>query len=417
MKKFTFVKITLVAALSVSGVLAAPSASATQDAASEETPAARAPGREHAPPKGPKSSPGKSAAHKPIKGAYIVTLKPGTDPEKISRGVGASPRFVYRSALNGFAADLNEGQLNGLRHHPHVEMIEEDQEGGLTTTQNMDWYSGQPWGLDRIDQRKLPFSRTYNYNSTGAGVRVYVIDSGLQANHPQFGNRALNMYSAQGGSSADCNGHGTHVAGTIAGSTYGVAKGASLRGVRVVDCAGHGTASQAIAGVDWVRVNSIHPAVANMSLQYGYTAALNTAVYNLAQSGVFVAAAAGNWNVNACDISPASASGAYTTGATNKTDGRWYWSASSASNYGPCVDGNAPGEDVKSAWIGSGTNTITGTSMASPHVAGTAALYKATYGDHGWSTITNWINANSTTGVLTGLTGGTPNRLLYKAGL
>ena len=412
MRKLRITTIGLAAAVSVSSLLSVSAASA-----GEERPEPRAAATENAPQgKGPASAAGTPSASKPIKDEYIVTLKPGKDPEGVARGVGASPRFTYRSALNGFAGRLTDGQLNALRHNPDVASIEQDQEGGIGVTQTMD-AAGQPWGLDRIDQRNLPLSKSYSYNATAGAVRVYVIDSGLQANHPQFGSRALNMYSALGGSAADCNGHGTHVAGTIGGTTYGVAKNVQLRGVRVVDCDGKGSTSAAIAGVDWVRVNSIAPAVANMSLQYGKSTALNQAVYNLAESGVFVAAAAGNFNVDACTVSPASAYGAYTTGATTSGDARSIWSGGQASNWGACLDGNAPGTSIKSAYLNSGTASLSGTSMASPHIAGVAALYKATYGNAGWLTIRDWINVASTKNVITGLPVGTPNRLLYKAAL
>jgi subtilisin family serine protease len=240
-------------------------------------------------------------------------------------------------------------------------------------------------------------------------VRAYIIDTGLQANHPDFGGRAANVYDAFGGNGADCNGHGTRVGGTVGGSTYGVAKGVALRGVRVLDCAGSGSFSGIIAGVDWVRKNRFSPAVANMSLGGGYSSSVNTAVSNLANSGVFVAVAAGNSNANACYYSPASAGAAYTVAASDKTDTR-----ASFSNYGSCVDGYAPGVGIKSAWLSSGTNAISGTSMASPHVAGVAALYKATCGDAASSTIASWINTNATTGVIKSNPTGTPNRLLYK---
>jgi subtilisin family serine protease len=243
-------------------------------------------------------------------------------------------------------------------------------------------------------------------------VRAYILDSGIQTNHPQFGNRALAMYDAFGGNGQDCNGHGTHVAGTIGGSTSGVAKGVMLRGVRVLDCNGSGSWSGIIAGVNWVASNHIKPAVANMSLGGGYSSAVNTAVTNLVNSGVFVAVAAGNSNANACNYSPASAPGTFTSAASDKFDTR-----ASFSNYGGCVDGYAPGVGIQSTWIGSGTNTINGTSMASPHTAGVAALYKANYGDASASTIISWITANATANVINSNPAGTPNRLLYKGGL
>jgi subtilisin family serine protease len=311
--------------------------------------------------------------------------------------------------LNGFAAELNEGQLNALQHNPNVDYIEPDQEFTASTT-----VTASSWGLDRVDQRSLPLSGTYTYTTTASAVRAYVIDTGIYTSHSQFGGRASNVYDALGGNGQDCNGHGTHVAGTIGGSSYGIARAVLLRGVRVLNCSGSGSTSGIIAAVDWVRVNRINPAVANLSLGGGYSSSLNTAINNLANSGVFVAVAAGNENQNACNVSPASAGAAYTTAASTSSDAK-----ASYSNYGSCVDGYAPGSSIRSAWIGSttATNTISGTSMASPHVAGVAALYKATYGNAASSTIVSWINTNATASKITGNVTGTPNRLLYKAAL
>jgi subtilisin family serine protease len=351
------------------------------------------------------------ARGKAIPNHYIVVVKEGADAHAVAAIAGVQPQFEYTAALHGFAAELNAGQLNAVQRNPNVEYVEEDQEATVDTTQTMD-STGQPWGLDRIDQRNLPLSGSYTYNSTGSGVRAYIIDTGLQANHPEFETRAQNVYDAFGGNGSDCNGHGTHVGGTIGGKTYGVAKKAYLRGVRVLDCSGSGSYSAIIAGVDWVRTNRINPAVANMSLGGGYSSSLNTAVNNLANSGVFVAVAAGNSNADACSYSPSSASAVYAVAASDKTDTK-----ASFSNYGGCVDGYAPGVGIKSAWLNSGTNTISGTSMASPHVAGVAALYKATYGDAASSTIASWINTNATAGVIKSNPTGTPNRLLYKSGL
>jgi subtilisin family serine protease len=342
-----------------------------------------------------------------IDGAYIVVVKEGADPRSVAAIAGVNPHYVYTAALNGFAGDLNAGQLNALQHNPNVDYIEQDGIATIATTQ-----SGATWGLDRIDQHNLPLNGTYTYTTTASAVRAYIIDTGIQANHPQFGTRASAVYDYAGGSGADCNGHGTHVAGTIGSATYGVAKGVMLRGVRVLDCAGSGSYSAIIAGIDWVRVNGIHPAVANMSLGGGLNSSLNTAATNLANSGIFLAVAAGNENQNACNVSPASAAGVFTTAASTSTDAK-----ASYSNWGSCVEGYAPGSSITSTWLNSGTNTISGTSMASPHVAGVAALYKGTFGDAASSTIVSWIINNSTSGVISGNPSGTPNRLLYKSTL
>ncbi len=347
---------------------------------------------------------------KVIPGQYIVVLKNGaaTNAGSLAASVGAKTTYVYNAALNGFAAGLNDAALAKLQKDPNVAYVEPDQIMQSDGTQYMDG-NGDPWGLDRIDQRNEPLSGSYTYNSTGTGVRAYIIDTGIQTSHPEFGGRASAVYDALGGNGQDCNGHGTHVAGTVGGSTYGVAKNAYLRAVRVLDCNGSGATSGIIAGIDWVRTNGIHPAVANMSLGGGYSASLNTAATNLANSGIFLAVAAGNSNADACNTSPASASGTYTVAASDRNDAR-----ASFSNYGACVDGYGPGVAIKSAWLNSGTNTISGTSMATPHVVGAAALYKSTYGDAASSTIVNWFYSNDTSGVISGNVGSTPNLLLFR---
>ncbi|HEX6558921.1 MAG TPA: S8 family peptidase [Longimicrobiales bacterium] len=343
----------------------------------------------------------------PIAGSYIVVLKDGADPRSVAAITGVSPRYVYEAVVNGFAGDLNFGQLTALQHNPNVDYIEPDQVFTVDAT-----VTANSWGRDRVDQRALPLSGTYSYTTTASNVYAYVIDTGIQTSHPDFGGRAAAVYDAFGGNGQDCHGHGTHVAGTIGGSAYGLARGVRLRAVRVLNCSGSGSTSGIISAIDWVRTHASKPAVANMSLGGGYSSTLNTATNNLANAGIFIAVAAGNSNANACNSSPSSASAAYTTAASTSSDAK-----ASYSNYGSCVDGYAPGSSIKSDWINSGTNTISGTSMASPHVAGTAALYKGTYGDAASSTIVSWINSNATTGKITGNPTGTPNRLLYKAAL
>jgi len=352
-----------------------------------------------------------------IKNSYIVVLDDSVVGEKglysiapyVASDMGAAYRgnvkYVYQHALNGFSAEMSEEDAEALSQDFRVKFVEEDSVMTADVTQ-----TNPPWGLDRIDQRNRPLNAQYNYNWTGSGVRVYVIDTGIRTSHSQFGGRASNVFDAFGGSGADCNGHGTHVSGTVGGSTYGVAKSALLRGVRVLDCNGSGSTSGVIAGVDWVRVNRIDPAVANMSLGGGVSTALDTAVNNLSNSGVTIAVAAGNSNANACNSSPARAANAITVGSTTSTDAR-----SSFSNFGTCLDLFAPGSSILSSWYTSNTATATlsGTSMASPHVAGVAALYKQANPSASATTIRNAIVNNATTNVVTNAGTGSPNRLLY----
>ena len=342
-----------------------------------------------------------------IEGSYIVTVKSGKDPKAVAEGKKAKTKFVYRDAVNGFAAELSDEQVAALRKDSRVAAIEQDRVVTASATQ-----TNATWGLDRIDQRTRPLSTTYTYNSTASNVYAYVIDTGIYTAHSNFGGRAANVYDAFGGNGQDCNGHGTHVAGTIGSATYGVAKSARLRGVRVLNCSGSGSTSGIIAALNWLRTNAARPAVANMSLGGGFSSTLNSAATNLANSGVFLAVAAGNENQNACNVSPASASSVFTTASSTSSDAK-----SSFSNWGSCVEAYAPGSSITSTWNNGGYATISGTSMASPHVAGVAALYKGNFGDAASSTVQSWIINNATTNVISGNPSGTPNRLLYKGSL
>jgi serine protease len=362
------------------------------------------------------------SAREPVAGQYIVVFntdfvaRPGErsnkpDPVTLSAQLanqyGLAVEMAYTHALQGFVAKANEKQLAQLLSDHRIAFIEEDGIVHASATQ-----SGATWGLDRVDQRDLPLNSTYVYNTTASNVRAYIMDTGILATHADFGGRVQSGYTAisDGRGSSDCNGHGTHVAGTVGGSTWGVAKGVQLVAVRVLGCNGSGTNSGVIAGIDWVAANHVKPAVANMSLGGGASTATDTAVTNLVNAGVFTAVAAGNDNANACNYSPARAAAAMTVGSTTNTDAR-----SSFSNFGTCLDIFAPGSSITAPWYTSNTatNTISGTSMASPHVAGVAALWLANNASATPSQVTTALINNSTPNKVTGAQTGSPNRLLY----
>jgi len=368
-----------------------------------------------------------SPAFAQIPDRYIVVFADGTDRAAVdaalmeaeaaaasSLDAAGNPQtlslhYRYDAALVGFAASMPASSLDALKKNPNVVNIEADQVITLSATQ-----SPVTWGLDRIDQRNLPLSNSYTYNNTGAGVTAYIVDTGILFGHTEFGARASFGYDAFGGNGADCNGHGTHVAGTVGGSTYGVAKGVTLKAVRVLNCSGSGTNSGVIAGVNWVASHHAAgaPAVANMSLGGSVSSALDTAVKNAINDGVTFAVAAGNSNRNACNYSPARVAAAITVGATTSSDAR-----ASYSNYGSCLDLFAPGSSITSAWYTStsATNTISGTSMATPHVAGVAALYLQSNTSASPATVRDAIVNNATTGKVTSPGSNSPNRLLFTA--
>ncbi|MEO5851886.1 MAG: S8 family peptidase [Nocardioides sp.] len=350
-----------------------------------------------------------------IEGRYIVVLEDrtskaqSTSAQAAAKANGGRILAEYSTALTGFAATMPARAVEALRSNPHVAYIEADQQVNLSATQ-----SPATWGLDRIDQRARPLDNAYTYNATGSGVTAYIIDTGILGTHGEFGGRVGAGYTAisDGRGTTDCNCHGTHVAGTVGGATYGVAKQVTLRPVRVLDCTGSGSNTGVIAGVDWVTANHTAgaPAVANMSLGGGVSSALDTAVGNSIADGVTYAVAAGNDNTNACNGSPSRVTNALTVGSTTNTDAR-----SSFSNVGTCLDLFAPGSNITSAWYTSttATNTISGTSMATPHVAGVAALYLQGAPTASPATVSSAVLGGATTGVVTSAGTGSPNRLLY----
>ena len=345
-----------------------------------------------------------------IPDAYLVTFRDGADPGAALRALKASARLSFGKGINGFAATLSPAQVTELSHSSDVVGIERDawHHHALETTQS----NPPAWGIDRIDQTALPLSASYTYTATGAGVHAYIIDSGVDASHPNFGGRAQFNYNAIDSNNTDCNGHGTHVAGTIGSTSYGVAKSASLHGVKWLNCAGSGTTSGAVAAVNWVTNNHIKPAVANTSWNISYSATLATALTNMMNSGVFLATSAGNTGGNSCDRLPRNLTASLVVAATTSTDAR-----ASYSSIGTCVDIYGPGSAIVSTLPGNTTGSYNGTSMATPHAAGIAALYKATHGDASQATVHAWIINNATTGVVTGTLSGTPNRLLNKRSL
>jgi aqualysin 1 len=344
---------------------------------------------------------------------YIVVLEswvPSADviASEQGRRLGTRAGIVWEDALKGFVVSLTPRQAEWLASQPFVESIEPDQMVATMTTQ-----TGATWGLDRIDQRNRPLSGSFTYTASGAGVTAYVIDTGIRFSHSQFGGRAVSGFdSVDGGSADDCNGHGTHVAGTIGGSTYGVAKSVRLVAVRVLSCSGSGTTSGVISGVNWVTSNhqAGQPAVANMSLGGGVSTALDTAVRNSIADGVSYAIAAGNSGANACNASPARVSQAMTIGATDSSDRR-----ASFSNVGSCVDWFAPGVSITSAWWTSttATNTISGTSMATPHTAGVAALYLQGNPGASPATVRSALFNLTTKNVIPNPGSSSPNALLF----
>ncbi|WP_033440368.1 S8 family peptidase [Saccharothrix sp. NRRL B-16314] len=346
--------------------------------------------------------------------SYIVVLRDispqqtATTAAALVGKYGGRVKLTYTSVLSGFSAAMTEAQASALAADPTVEYVEQDGVAQATDIQD-----DPTWGLDRIDQKALPLDAKYTYATTASDVTAYVVDTGIHKAHPDFGGRAVDGYDFidDDAEAQDCNGHGTHVAGTIGSTTYGVAKGVKLVGVRVLDCQGAGQWSQVIAGVDWVVGNAVKPAVANMSLGGRAQVSVDDAVRKAIAAGVTFAVASGNDNRDACSTSPARVPEAITVNATDASDTR-----STFSNHGPCTDIFAPGTDITSTWFDGGTKTISGTSMATPHVAGAAALYlsgstAANRADP--ADVAAALTGNATADVVGNPGPGSPNLLLY----
>lgn len=361
---------------------------------------------------------GSSEAKGIIKNQYIVILnKDVGSSNEFAQGIakqhGGRVLQTYDAVLKGFAIYLPDvagtAFVEAMKKNPKVVSVENDtiMKIDATTQSNPDW------GLDRIDQKNLPLDSAYSYSQTGSGTTAYIVDTGILSTHQQFSGRVLSGYTAisDGNGTSDCHGHGTHVAGTVGGSTYGVAKNVSLVPIRILGCDGSGASSNVIAGLDWILKNGKKPAVVNMSLGGEANASLDSAVENLFNNGYVMVVAAGNSNTDACSSSPARVSKAITVAATDSTDTR-----ASYSNYGSCVDIFAPGSQINSSWIGSNTATkvLNGTSMATPHVVGVVAeMLQSTPTTTPQTISTNLLNQASSNVVKN--PSGSPNRLLYKS--
>ena len=368
---------------------------------------------------------------------YIVVLKDtesdvGAASVRLASLAGASVKVTWDHALKGFLADVPPASLERLRADPAVAYVERDQMAYADQGVGAQVVQGVAgiWGLDRIDQRPLPLSGTYQYFRTGGPpgvvIHAYIIDSGINLGHTEFvGSIGAGISFVPGVPTvSDCNGHGTHVSSTLGGTVFGVAKGVILHAVRVFDCTGGAPFSRIISAVNWVQLNDIAPAVTNMSLGGGFSAATNAAVNALVASGNSVSVAAGNSNANACGASPASAVNAITVGSTGDPLGPaippvFPDRRSSFSNFGPCLDIFAPGLNIRGAWIGGAFTTalLSGTSMASPHVAGAAALLRDKFPAMTPIQVRNWLVAQGTLGIVTNPGAGSPNRLLYMGGI
>lgn len=359
------------------------------------------------------------AQSRPIPGRYIVVFKgsvanPAAEAASLVRGAGGQLHHSYGSAIKGFAATLPDAALPGLRNNPNVEFVEQDQTVSLSQVSPQNQVT---WGLDRIDQADRPLDTQYHFNGTGAGVNAFIIDTGMRSDHVEFAGRTRPGYGVvnDGYGTNDCHGHGTHVAGTVGGTTWGVAKGVTLIPVRVLGCSASGPWSDVIAGIDWVANSTLRPAVANMSIGGVASLAVDSAVAGAVGKGVTMVVAAGNNNLDACNFSPSRATSAITVGAVTTTDARTIYS-----NFGACVDLFAPGNGIVSASNLDTTSSkvMSGTSMAAPHVAGVAALTLQSNPTATPAAIADYLASTATPNrlVSTSLGTGSPNLLLYSLG-
>ena len=342
-----------------------------------------------------------------IKDSYLVVLKDGAATTATADKYGARVEHTFTSALHGYAATMTESAAKRAAADPAIAYVEQDR-----VLEAFDTQANPPsWGLDRIDQRDLPLDSSYTYPNAGTGVTAYIIDTGIRTTHSDFGGRATWGTNTADSNNTDCNGHGTHVAGTVGGTAHGVAKDVHLVAVKVLDCNGSGTLAGVAAGIDWVTANAAKPAVANMSLgAQGANQSLEDAVRNSVASGVTYAIASGNSSADACNFTPARTPEAITVNATSSNDAR-----ASFSNFGTCTDIFAPGQDITSAWNtnDTATNTISGTSMATPHVTGGAALYLGAHPSAAPAEVQTALKDFASKGNVTGAGAGSPNNLLF----
>ncbi|MER6445692.1 peptidase S8 [Streptomyces venezuelae] len=352
-----------------------------------------------------------------IPGSYIVTLDKKVAPAAFAKKLGLTSKFTYTKTINGFAASLTAAQLKTVRATSGVTAVAEDATVTAPPAPATGIGTKSPahsWGLDRIDQRFLPLDNDFSANRSGQGVTAYILDSGIDFRHAEFGGRARPGFDAigDGRNGLDCNGHGTHVAGTVGGETFGVARKVNLVSVRVLGCDNRGAWSGIIAGFEWVANNARQPAVLNASLGGGRLEAVNAAATALSDRGVLPVIAAGNDNIDACRVSPASAARVVTVGATNRFD-----EETDFSNWGTCLDIYAPGKEIISARLGGGSVALDGTSMAAPHVTGVAALYKSEHPNALPAEVTDFLDEVSTKDIVQNLSDDGPNKLLFTDGL